>query len=205
MNFHVVKNLCLKEHAHYKHLSWNVGRSSPNYQCCITSCPSWRAQQLMLSLLGNVCHFTTLDHHAEFYIHVLLFTIRKLCTLSSYSLNTSFSYQTLCEVASWNQSLYIVQVHITTGWAWVNPTLGCSIQALSVGCIRTSWPAQQATCITHGYCHHVCQLPCPTVSLQLSKYIQQWDNTWATLTVASFPGPTHPRKKGLVSTVCACA
>jgi len=28
-----------------------VGRSSPNFQCCKTSCSSWRAQQLVLLLL----------------------------------------------------------------------------------------------------------------------------------------------------------
>jgi len=65
------------------------------------------------------------------------------------------------------------------GWAWVRPTLVCSMSSLSVCstsyvvcCSHLSWSLISCT-----YCHHIYPLSCPSLSPSLNKSVQQHDHT----------------------------
>ena len=65
------------------------------------------------------------------------------------------------------------------GWAWVRPTLVCSMssfvcmQYIIRGMLgRLSWSLVSCT-----YCHHIHPLSCPSLSPSLNKSVQQHDHT----------------------------
>ena len=55
----------------------------------------------------------------------------------------------------------------------------CTVHTLVYMYVTNSVAGSAGTCIAHHYYRHMRLLSCPNPSPSLSKYVQQWDYTWA--------------------------